>query len=429
MAEPRKNAIVRRLDKLCGLWSGFAEQSEPRLLRWLVAADDRTMMETFFNLQAEGNGELPDLFLQFRVPFASPQTYASQLLEDLRTQYQDSRESLREAGLDDAWSVPPLTPGSVGPAAVLAACDGFQRHYRQAMLRLAVVLSPTRIDSANEWAAWLHALLELVVPEAIRFTVIDLADAPTLDALCAAHPQRIVTIAPRLDMAAAVEEISSTSGARGPGADFQRLFIKLSNLIGGGDMGRIRPLADRALAIATREAWSAQVATIHFMVAAAQNAAGRTDDCIESYRAALAAAQTLRAEQNPAGPKLALQACFGIGTALVLAGRNTEAAPAYGRALPFAREGQDQLMEMEAWRMAGYCYEQANDLERARTCGFKALEVGAELARELRRQSTLAHAGVALLRVTNRLGDQHEGQRVRARLVELCGTDWEQLAA
>ena len=425
-SRPAKNAIERRLDYLGGLWNEFARQKDARLLRWLTDEDGTRLLEVFFETRSDSADGVPDLFMRLTVPFAGPRGYAAQLTAAFREMYEEARETLAGEGIDDSWKLEESDAKAPGITAFTRCCAGFRRHYDGLMENLVIVLQPQQIASPFAWAAWLRALVNSDLPGNVRLMVIDRADAPMLDELANSLPGLVVTVRPELDMPEAIAELVSKAGGSGPGVEFRRLFVELTRLAEKGNLPVINRKAQAALEIANREKWPALAVAVQSLVAAVHLRAGRTADAVTSYRAAAQSAEAAGEQRDPAGAKLLVQARFGEAAALLYQGSFAEAAQVYEQTAPVAQEAGESLMVLEAWRMAGYCHEQARNTGRAWLTYNRALDVAEKLEPETRQHSTLPYAGQGLLRVATAALGSSDADKVRARMRRLAGRDWEQ---
>ncbi|ETX01315.1 MAG: hypothetical protein ETSY2_37455, partial [Candidatus Entotheonella gemina] len=258
MAEvPQKNAIERRIDYLSGLWNGFAEQPNARLLRWLVDSDTAPMVELFFEVQNEEIGDSPDLFIRFDEPFEEPQTYGFCLLETLRKQYEESRADIAEEQIATDWHCPKPLPDESGVAAFVRGCISFRNYYEELMLTLVLVLTPQQIANMEAWQAWLLTLVRSGLPTNVRVTVLDNSESPALNTLCGSDTNLITTVEAELDMPDALEELAEEAEGAGPGYEFRRHFVALTNAAATGDDKAVQKAATAALRIAAKHHWLA----------------------------------------------------------------------------------------------------------------------------------------------------------------------------
>lgn len=426
MAPPvKKNPIERRLDELMGMWNGFVANPQARLLRWLADTDNAGLVDTFVEMQRQGGGGVPDLFIRFETPF-EPKRYGLALLEELRSQYEEAQPDLVEAGLDPGWSCPAPAQGETDVKAFARACTALARHYQGILENLVVALVPKGTVEPAAWRQWLLALVRADLPANVRALVLDRTEAPDLEELAQAEPERVVTVKVDLDMPGAYTELVRDVKGSGPGFDFRRYYVALSNAAGKGDIAGAQQAGAAALAIATQQNWAPLQAAVHMALGAVFLGAAQLAEALACYRSAGQAADAATKAGDETGPKLLLPARFAEGAALLNAGQFAEAARVYEATAPVAAAQQDGLMTFEAWRMAAYCHETNKQPQLAWACGQKALEAGAALQPEQRANALLPFVGQLLLRLTKQRPYRDQGDAVRRRLTELVGRDWEQ---
>jgi hypothetical protein len=292
---------------------------------------------------------------------------------------------------------------------------------------LAVVLAPQQIANPVEWSRFLHYLVHCNLPPEVRFTVIERQAFKHLDALVEAEPKLVQSVSPELDMPGALEEIADGAQGAGPGNDFRKLFVKLSNLAGKGDEEAANKAAVSALKIAEQEKWyDLEVAV--FMVLGGLHL-GRSDlnKAMNAYQQAEARADVAVENDHPLGKKLIVQTRFAQAAVLVGQENYAPAASIYEQVAPLTKELEDKFLELEAWRMAAYCHEMREDPAEAWRCGKEAMVVGESMDPEQRANSTLGYMGK---RLVNMLAEFQEDKayeyRVRERMITLIGEDWEQ---
>lgn len=427
---PRKNAIERRIEELDEAWNTFAEAPDPRLLCWSVDADSLQLVEGWVQLQCDGDGALPDLFIRLESAFTAPGDYGFRLLEELRTQVEQVRALLAEEGEEGLlpWDVPPILQGDTDVVALVRACASVLTIYADRVLKLGVVITPGGVGDPASWEYWLRTLVHAGVPDGVRFLALDSAELPMLGGLPAAEPVLVASAPVDLDMAGARAELAAAAATDDPGSQFRVHFVDLTNAVGKGDLGAAHEAAQRALAIAGEHGWMAMQVAVYAALGSGYVGGGHTDHAVTAYQSARQAAFGASEQGDPSASKLIVQGWLGEGSALVGAGRFAEAAPVYVQAAQAAGEGEDPLMALEGWRMAAYCHEQAGDAESAWACGHTALEVGERMDEGMRGASTLPFAGQGLLRITRQWAYAGQEDAVRARMSALLGADWESAA-
>ena len=427
MARQQKNAIERRLDYLAGLWSDFSGKPEARLARWLTDEEGARMMEVFFETQNEETSELPDLFVRINAPFTSADEYGYALSSALEQTYEESRADLEAEGLDASWRAPDPALSRDGVQAFAACCGSLRAHYKDTMVLLAIVLEPDHIADRHAWPWWLQAVLPYV-PEGVRLTCVDRTEAPVLNELARLAPGAVVTIEPRLDMAAAQRELLQKAGGQGPGVDFRRLFLELAQCGPSTSPAEFDRKSRAALQITVDQRWPALQVAVHMLVAARHFGGHRPQEAIEAYRHAAAAAGEAKAAGDPAGDKLLVQSRFGEAAVLLGEGDYQGAAGLYEETAPLAAAGGDPLLTFEALRMAGHCWQQAGAKAQSWELYGQALETAATMDEQSRRASALPFLGRDLIALTEIPAYRNYAPIVEARMAELCGEDWRELA-
>jgi tetratricopeptide (TPR) repeat protein len=420
MSEGAANPIQKELAKVEACWTTFAEQPNARILRWLPDDDARQMIQLFVDLESEPVGTTPDLFLELKTPFESQTTYAAALIEDLKLQYAANRESIAETGLPTEWQAP-VCSSDCPVSEMLKAFDSFYQAFPSLSRFLVLVLSPESRTSSRQWEQWWLDMSRQRVPESLRLMVVDSPSCPELTRLQETAPDVVVTISPELDMSSAYEQIVATIPGSGPGFDFRKYFVALTNAAGTGNTAKAESIAGKAIAIATAEKWYYLISATQMALGAAYFAAGQLQNAVAAYRQANAA---ISGADDVASRNMELPTRMAEGAALIAAGDFPAAADVYQNAALVAEKHNQPSAELECWRMAGWCFESAKKPEQSWECGEKALTAGARIQESDRVMSTLPYAGQMLLRLADAGTNRRRKSEIADRMTELMGADW-----
>ena len=419
-----KNAIERRIDQLGELWNEFAEDPQARLLRWLIRGDEVQMIDAFLQVQHEGVGEIPDLFIQFADPFDDSAQYGFTLRESLIEKFDQTHPEISDDDdIPSDWVCPPILKDDTGISAFTRAAVSFRSYYEGIMVNLAVVLTPQVIADPETWNQWLSDLLQSDLPANVRIMIVEVDGETLLDDLCEAEPERIVSTKPELDMPSAMTDLVNAVPGSGPGFTFRRLFVAMTNASSAGNLPAVEKAAEQAIKIATVQNWPSLQVVVGMTLGATYLVAGNKAKALDSYRTANKAVVD---SDDPTAPKLIVQTRFAEAAVFVGDEDYEEAAEIYAQVAPLAEEQEDHFSALEGWRMASYCYSRIDDQrEQAWECGQRALDAGAKLDDETRANCTLPYAGQILLQLTQQRPYREEEEEVRERMVELMGEDWE----
>jgi tetratricopeptide (TPR) repeat protein len=390
--------ISSRLDLLHDQWVEFAQLPDARVLRWLLAEDELRLVETFVEAECDDRaGELPDLFISCRAPFTDVDSYGSAVVEEIVARYDEGRAGMVEEGLDASWAPQAWTGRTHSLARLLEVCASLRKYHPEVAL-LALLLLPSEVSDYAEWQRWLRGAA-LHCPGGVRIVVVDDLLAPALDALAAAEPQRVHSVAAGLQMNRFLAEMARAAGSAGPDGEFRVQFTSMTSAIGVGRLEEARVAGDGALAVTERQGWMHLGAAVHFALASGFMNAGRPEEALASYRNADGCARQLTATDEELGPKLRLYAAFGVGSTLVGIGDFQRAASVYEVSAPAAARAGDAWLLTECWRMAAYCHERIGGAATAWEHYFRALTAAEGIPAAERKNSTIPFIREALLRL------------------------------
>jgi tetratricopeptide (TPR) repeat protein len=208
----------------------------------------------------------------------------------------------------------------------------------------------------------------------------------------------------------------------GPGIDFRKYFVALTNAAGAGDTAKAESAAAKAIAIATQEKWMYLVATAQMALGAAWFTKQDFEKTLKCYRAATKA---VVGAPDEASKKLEVPTRMAEGSVLIAAGKFGEAAAAFQQAAAAAVAVADSPMEVECWRMAGWCHEQNRQPAESWSCGEQSLQAAEKLGPEQRRMTYLPYVGQMLLRLTDKGTNRNRRSDVEHRMRDLLGPNWD----
>jgi hypothetical protein len=413
----KKNAVEMRLDWLHDQWVEFTQLSEARLLRWVVEPEEVRMVEAWLKKEEdERTGECPDLFLRFDAPFEEPEAYGFALRKALVALVEESGEQVELGEVE---------PGQSGLEAFLSACEALHHQYEEVCEVLALVLVPRQVRSARDWRQWLGTALERLRSPRVRLVVLDDAQARVLEPMASLESPRVWTVVATLDVLGALSEVAREASPRdGPGARYRGLWARLAGAAQRGELKQVERLGGEAVEVATAQGWLGLAVAVHWAVAGALLAAGKPQEAAERYRRAEAAAVEAEARGEAQGARLRLKTRLSLGAALVAAQQWTAAAALYEETAPLACALTDAHLEVECWRMGGFCRESLRELDAAWEDGRRAWEVGQSLEPQARATSTLPYVAEGLVRLSRARHGERAARDMEAEAQALLGAGW-----
>ncbi|HEX5753402.1 MAG TPA: hypothetical protein VFZ09_44805 [Archangium sp.] len=412
-----KNAVEKRLGWLHNQWVEFAQAPEARLLRWLVEPSEARMVEAWLKKEGdERTGECPDLFLRFDIPFVQPEAYGLELREMLVAMVAESQEEV---------DLGRVAPGQSGAEVFFSACEALQRHYASVCEVLAVVLVPGQVSEVKAWRQWLQKALASPHSPKVRVVVLDDVRVRVLEPLAQAEPTRIKTMVADLDMPGAMEEVARGAAGMDPaGGRYRELLVRLGAAAGRGELHQVTRLGEEAVALAAGQGWSALVVAARWAMGAALLVASKPTEALEHYRKAEAVAMEAETRGEAQGAELRLKSRMAMGAVLVTRQEWAEAAVLYEETAPLARKLADARLELECWRMASFCRESIQEMDKAWESSEQAWSLGLALEPEARASSTLPYVAEARVRLGRARQGEAAARRLESEAESLLGNDW-----
>ena len=139
----------------------FRSESEAPVLIWVCDDADWRMVEALVEVENSDAGEVPDLFVDLRTVFATPEQYGRHLLRDFATAFDESRDDLDAEDIEASWSPPdagPVTDEKDAAVDLLRTCASFRAFYDDLIEELVLVLLPEQIADPPGWRHWVHHL-------------------------------------------------------------------------------------------------------------------------------------------------------------------------------------------------------------------------------------------------------------------------------
>lgn len=425
---------------------------------WLVDQDERTMIDAFFQVNADESSDTPDIFLRFETPFADSRGYGRALAEELSQMVDADREDLAEDDIYLDWR-----SGYDESADNLAL--GFLRdffHFADSLelddSKVIAFLSPSVISKPDGWQRWWKDALALPIPEKIRLMVCEVKGQEHLRDLIKAHPESLALLEANLDMTNAIRELMSEYGDQEDACThFRKAFYELTQAVGQQDAELIQARARTAVALAREIGFPHLEIAVLCVTGNGFMQTGKTNAGITAFDEAIRVAEAakdkpLLAEMPdlkidlPGGnlfDQLAVQALFfkaagflslkkpDFAAALEVyqtAGqRLTGMLPLPEDQVDWATGGIIHFHRAEALRMTAFCHEKLRRNVEALKRYQQYIEQVALLPDEIRQGTMLPFAGQAALKICQQSGKKEEYWQIQQKMNNLLGERWQEL--
>ncbi len=417
------NPIVKRQKQLTRQWLEFTSQPEARLCRWLIAAEEASMLKAFYLLQDSEGNDTGDLFIKLSAPFSNPADYTYDLQKEFLTKVHALQEEVDEPAVKK-WRPLATVPGTSPILQFLSNLGSFAQALDLPESYLVIYLQPQTLNSSYAWSDWLVQVMQFGIPQKVKWMLTDSRQQPILGTVAKFFSKKVISITPDLKMNAAVNELASAGDPANPGVQFRKAFVHLTQAIGKQDMDRVEMTASKAFNIATSNQWPHMKVAVNMAKGGAYLGKQQYEQAYQIYGQAYQDASKAYKAGDAASGKLAVTTLFSQGAAMLSAEKYEVAARSYTQAIPYAQETEDYYQLMEALRMAGFCYQRLGDDEHAWDLLWQAMETGPKLDEQLRPNSTLPYIGQELLMMAEKAGHMDLYRFIQDRMVFLVGEDW-----
>ena len=191
-------------------------------------------------------------------------------------------------------------------------------------------------------------------------------------------------------------------------------------------MSNALTLGGQAVELARANALWHLAVPVQVALGAALAGEGRAQEALAQYVGAETDAQRGMAQEDPSAraicKTLYLQSRLAHGAALIGFGSMREAASSFEASAALAAADGARVNELDAYRLASFCHEQAGAAEPAWQSALAGLAVAHQIAPSEREHTSLPYLGAALLRLVAGRSD-HSATRVDRELAQLLGTE------
>lgn len=368
-----ENPITYRIDQMRKNWmENVCENTQ--LVRWLLLKDEVRMVKAFSLLEASEHGQIPDLFLNFDVPFSSEKQYA----HDLRVNWLqtwnslDARAEVEYANVLPDWDDKPFrqAPVKKSKEAFLSAMSSFTSSIDPDQ-KLVLNITPASYAGEPGFTEWVLECLE-IMPENIRFMVFDLEETPNFHKV----PMHfsVCTLVANLNMAEATKEIIRQGDLNDPAVGVNLCLINIAEAANKEDEDEINRWGKEGIEVAEKTELKSIIATMYLAYGSAFYELKKFKEAIRLYDLAEEVAIQGKVEDDIAIPAITLQVYNFQASAYLYTKKYEKARDCFLSASKEAHEQKNMPMFMEAQRQASIMSEKLSDDEGAYDLLFDTYE-------------------------------------------------------
>lgn len=430
------NAIEQQVSLLSQQWDEFII-GEQAMAHWLINPADTLLVNTFVKIKEQFDEESGSWFIQLTSPFATAADFGYALAAEFNQLIAEGIEEAKEEEAADqqaqentdeqgAWQAPDLSVAQSGMQALFICIERVLAVFDKSLEQLTLVINPTGIKNSQEYCLWWQQACHIARnfstwPGKLKLLALDNAAQPILTPTFASYPDVAKTQIPPINLNKAAQAVAEQTHDGTDSSQLRLLFLHMNTAITEQNSADLTTAAEQALQITRHNQWPDMTATVLLTRAGGLLNFQQFPAAIVDYQQAQLFAQMGIQNTVPGCEKLFLQAHLFEGTAHFLAQQLNPAVLAYEKAAQQAALFGDEWIALEAWRMAAFCSERLNQTARAWEQASCALEIGKNMAPDMREQSTLGFVGQAMLRLNAKPQVQKD---IKLIFSELLSSDW-----
>lgn len=409
-----------------------------KMVRIVINPGDEIMIKAFYDYMLAIDSDEEDMVFVLECPFFNPATFSKELLEYVETQIILWNESKKPGNIvfeHIEWK-PDYNIEDKENQAMLAVSN-FNRLTEILVgdinVKCSFIFDVGEVSDNESCKEWFRQALSLPFHKQMIWGIADIKGFEYFNKFPTLFPHDFISIYPPIDIDGAMEQLAEQAAnydRNDPAASkFRLALIKLMNSVKKGDSAQTdrysKECLDMALVNVKNDInWLSQFVTVYTIL--------YTDKIIrKDMDAALyfsgKAIESARLGIGKLDPSLAFRllgnTLFGKGGILVRKSEWTEAAEVYQQAADAYKNCKDYLMQAEALRISGWCWEKKHKDGCAADCYIEGFRLIEKLSSDLIRNSSYPLLLLSLLHNSKRMEILSDDEMEKI-LNKVLGSDW-----
>ena len=431
------NSIQHIADNMLSMWEE-AIRNPVKMVRIVINPGDEIMIKAFYDYMLAIDSDEEDMVFVLECPFFNPATFSKELLEYVETQIILWNESKKPGNIvfeHIEWK-PDYNIEDKENQAMLAVSN-FNRLTEILVgdinVKCSFIFDVGEVSDNESCKEWFRQALSLPFHKQMIWGITDIKGFEYFNKFPTLFPHDFISIYPPIDIDGAMEQLAEQTAncdRNDPAASkFRLALIKLMNSVKKGDSAQTdrysKECLDMALVNVKNDInWLSQFVTVYTIL--------YTDKIIrKDMDAALyfsgKAIESARLGIGKPDPSLAFRllgnTLFGKGGILVRKSEWTEAAEVYQQAADAYKNCKDYLMQAEALRISGWCWEKKHEDGCAADCYIEGFRLIEKLSSDLIRNSSYPLLLLSLLHNSKRMEILSDDEMEKI-LSKVLGSDW-----
>lgn len=418
----QSNPVVEEVLKIQAQWGRIKVQfPEAKLFRWVGHKMELQMVDAFVKRQMSQAVYTDDVFFLFVHSFSQPDAYGQYMIGDLNKYIDGWYSSKDNTFKKEKWvmSTPQNRKADYDVPYFIDNINSFFDYLNLPESSFLVIsLTPERIENLAYFQEWIGLLVDAdnLHPQ-IKVMIYDNAEPALFKTIAQRKDEKIIHVKPEIDMERCLQQTIEkvAKDKKDPAAEFQKLLITASFLLGKSKTKAALTKTDKALFIAQKYSFKELEVTVRVLRSNIFSSLRKTKDALKEIDLAIVAADK---DKN-----LNLQTRMLKGTLLIADNDYKKATDIYKSCIPFIDKKNDLNWNLEVHRIYGFCARKIKDKQTAWDAYMECLNAGKMMDKEQAKLTMLAYAGDDMLQICTSFG--HEQDDIYKEFETILGENWQ----
>lgn len=409
-----------------------------KMVRIVINPGDEIMIKAFYDYMLAIDSDEEDMVFVLECPFFNPATFSKELLEYVETQIILWNESKKPGNIvfeHIEWK-PDYNIEDKENQAMLAVSN-FNRLTEILVgdinVKCSFIFDVGEVSDNESCKEWFRQALSLPFHKQMIWGIADIKGFEYFNKFPTLFPHDFISIYPPIDIDGAMEQLAEQAAnydRNDPAASkFRLALIKLMNSVKKGDSAQTdrysKECLDMALVNVKNDInWLSQFVTVYTILYADKIIRKDMDAALYFSGKAIESARLGIGKLDPSlAFRLLGNTLFGKGGILVRKSEWTEAAEVYQQAADAYKNCKDYLMQAEALRISGWCWEKKHEDGCAADCYIEGFRLIEKLSSDLIRNSSYPLLLLSLLHNSKRMEILSDDEMEKI-LSKVLGSDW-----
>lgn len=432
------NAIQQIADNMLHLWESAVAQPV-KMIRIVINPGDETMLKAFYDYMLAIDSEEEDMVFIIALPFTSAMEFSKDVLQYISKQIEYWNNSKKPEDIifeKVEWQADDSTINSGNAAQTVV--ENLNRLTRELVsgtdMKCSFIFDLEGTADYEGCRQWFNQALSQPFDKQMVWGTGDIIGQEQFGKLMTTYQKETVSIYPPIDMDEAAEQLAEQAANEDRSdptlSSFRLALIRLMNSVKKGDVGQTDLYAHKCLDMALINVkkdlnWLSQFVIVYTILYTDRITRKDIDMALYFADKAVEAARLGEGKLDPSlSGRLLGSSLLGKASIQVRRSKWQEAAETYQKGADAYLQCKDYLMQAEALRMCGWCWEKAHDSMQAVHCYVEGFYLAEKLSSDLIKHSSYPLLLLKLLESSKRQSFISNDE-IDQTLTCIIGKDWE----